>query len=76
MRGERTGVRQIERGVGQRLTAGCGMNSVLNNEHREIGRVDGADRDQRAHMHQQAAVALDHEHRPVGLGQERLEVRA
>ena len=43
------------------------MNAVLDQEHREVGRIDGAHRDQRAHMHQQRTVALDRDHRPLRL---------
>ena len=40
---------------------------ILDQKHGEIGRIDRTDRDQRPHVHQQAAVAFDHDHRPAGL---------
>jgi hypothetical protein len=57
-------LREIKRSIRQRLAARSGVNPILDEKDRQITRRSGSDRNQRTHMHEQPAVAFDHEHGP------------
>jgi hypothetical protein len=44
------------------------MDAILDQQHREVAGGDRTDGDQSAHMHQDGAVAFDHDNRPRGFG--------
>jgi hypothetical protein len=44
------------------------MDAILDQQHREVAGGDRTDGDQSAHMHQDRAVAFDHDNRRRGFG--------